>query len=75
MERAMSNNVSRHRDGDPIPAPVRRGQTPRERRSLRTAATSALVMAGAIGFALVIPSTPTGDERTATTSSTTTQTR
>jgi hypothetical protein len=42
-----------------------RGQARRESRSLRAIAAGALVMVGAIGFALVIPSAPKLGERIA----------
>jgi hypothetical protein len=54
-----------------------RRQAMRDSLTLRTASAGALVMAGAVGFAIVIPSatTPTLGDRIATTFSSSSQTR
>jgi hypothetical protein len=69
---ATSEPIRRHERGSidfdfyRTRATALRGQPQRERRSLRAVAAGTLVMAGAIGFALGIPSAPKLGERITT---------
>ena len=72
-------HVRRHPDGSidfyRANATALRGQAMRDNRTLRVAFVGAVVMVGAIGFALVVPSAPMLGDRVAATFSNLTKTR
>ena len=77
----QTHDVRRHPDGSidfdfyRASATALRGQAMRDNRALRAASAGAVVMAGAIGFALVVPSAPSLGDRFAATFSSSSQTR
>ena len=74
-------HVRRHPDGSfdfdfyRASATALRGQAMRNNRTLRVASVGAVVMVGAIGFALVVPSAPALGDRIAAMFSSSSQTR
>jgi len=83
MTQTKSNdcNVRRHPDGSidfdfyRASATALRSQAMHDNRTLRVASAGAVVMAGAIGFALVVPSAPALGDRVAAMFSNLSQTR
>ena len=83
MTQTISNgcDVRRHPGGSidfdfyRVSTTALRGQAMRNNRSLRMASAGSAVMAGAIGFALVVPSAPALGDRVAATFSNLSQTR
>ena len=77
----QTHDIRRHPDGSidfdfyRTNATALRGQAMRDNHTLRMASAGAVVMAGAIGFALVVPSAPALDDRVAGTFSNLSQTR
>ena len=77
----QTHDIRRHPDGSidfdfyRASATVLRGEAMRDNRSLRMASAGTAVMAGAIGFALVVPSASALGDRVAATYSNLSQTR
>ena len=77
----QTHDIRRHPDGSidfdfyRNNATALRGEAMRENRALRIASAGTVVMAGAIGFALVVPSAPVLGDRFVATFSSLSQTR